>query len=102
MIRKEALFAKLGEETKAYGNKVLLVYGMGSVKRNGVYDQVVASLTDAGVEFYKRCTAILAEVAAAEAGVKAIHCEKPMATTWGDAKRMAQVCDRHIYCELRR
>ncbi|MBD3183175.1 gfo/Idh/MocA family oxidoreductase [Candidatus Poribacteria bacterium] len=30
---------------------------------------------------------------AAEAGVKAIHCEKPMATTWGDAKRMAQVCN---------
>ncbi len=27
-------------------------------------------------------------VAACEAGVKAIHCEKPMATTWGDAKRM--------------
>ena len=27
------------------------------------------SLTDAGAEFYKRCTAILAEVAAAEAGV---------------------------------
>jgi len=32
-------------------------------------------------------------IAAAEAGVKAIHCEKPMATTWGDAKRMARVCD---------
>lgn len=32
-------------------------------------------------------------IAAAEAGVKAIHCEKPMATTWGDAKRMSQVCD---------
>jgi predicted dehydrogenase len=29
---------------------------------------------------------------AAEAGVKAIHCEKPMATTWGDARRMAAVC----------
>ncbi|MCW3055834.1 MAG: putative dehydrogenase [Chthonomonadales bacterium] len=27
-------------------------------------------------------------IATAEAGVKAIHCEKPMATTWGDAKRM--------------
>jgi UDP-N-acetylglucosamine 3-dehydrogenase len=27
-------------------------------------------------------------VAACEAGVRAIHCEKPMATTWGDAKRM--------------
>ena len=27
-------------------------------------------------------------VAACEAGVRAIHCEKPMAMTWGDAKRM--------------
>jgi len=31
-------------------------------------------------------------LAAAEAGVKAIHCEKPMALTWGDAKRMVQAC----------
>ena len=29
---------------------------------------------------------------AAEAGVKAIHCEKPMAPTWGEAKRMAAAC----------
>jgi predicted dehydrogenase len=31
-------------------------------------------------------------VAAAEAGVRAIHCEKPMAPTWGEARRMHQVC----------
>jgi predicted dehydrogenase len=31
-------------------------------------------------------------IAAAEAGVKAVHCEKPMAPTWGEAKRMAAVC----------
>jgi UDP-N-acetylglucosamine 3-dehydrogenase len=29
-------------------------------------------------------------IAAAEAGVRAIHCEKPMAPTWGEARRMAQ------------
>ena len=29
----------------------------------------------------------------AESGVKAIHCEKPMALTYGDAKRMVEVCD---------
>ena len=34
-------------------------------------------------------------IAAARAGVKAIHCEKPMAPTWGDAKEMARVCDEH-------
>ena len=32
---------------------------------------------------------------AARAGVQAIHCEKPMATTWGDAKEMARVCDEN-------
>jgi predicted dehydrogenase len=31
----------------------------------------------------------------AEAGVKAIHCEKPMAATWGDSRRMEQVCREH-------
>jgi len=28
----------------------------------------------------------------AKAGVKAIHCEKPMAPTWGEARRMAAAC----------
>jgi predicted dehydrogenase len=32
-------------------------------------------------------------IAAAEAGVKAIHCEKPMANTYGDSVRMARVCE---------
>ena len=36
-------------------------------------------------------------IAAAEAGVKAVHCEKPMALTFGEAKRMVQVCqDRGV------
>lgn len=30
----------------------------------------------------------------AVAGVKAIHCEKPMSDTWGGARLMAQECDR--------
>ena len=29
----------------------------------------------------------------ASAGVRAVHCEKPMALTWGGCKRMAQVCE---------
>jgi len=35
-----------------------------------------------------------AVIAAAEAGVRAIHCEKPMAPTWGEARRMAEVCQQ--------
>jgi len=31
----------------------------------------------------------------AKAGVKAVHCEKPMADTWGGAKRMYEECLKH-------
>lgn len=40
--------------TKGYGDTVMLAYGGGSIKRNGIYDQVTASLKAAGkniVEF---------------------------------------------------
>jgi len=33
-------------------------------------------------------------VGCAEAGVRAIHCEKPMAVTWGQARQMAAVCEQ--------
>ena len=43
---------RTGALVKAYGGtKALLHYGGGSVKRNGVYDAVVASLREAGVPF---------------------------------------------------
>lgn len=44
---------KVGEVTKQYGKKVLLHYGGGSIKKNGIYDAVIQSLNDAGVEFYE-------------------------------------------------
>ncbi len=34
-------------------------------------------------------------IAAFEAGVKAVHCEKPIATLWGDAKRMKAAAELH-------
>ncbi len=34
-------------------------------------------------------------IAAGQAGVKAIHCEKPMAPTYGEAVRMVQVCEEN-------
>lgn len=40
-------------ELKNYGSKVLLVYGGGSIKRNGVYDNAVQILKDAGVSMYE-------------------------------------------------
>lgn len=35
-----------------------------------------------------------AVIACAKAGVKAIHCEKPMAPTWGEAQKMAAECEK--------
>jgi alcohol dehydrogenase YqhD (iron-dependent ADH family) len=39
----------IGSETAAFGKKALMVYGQGSIKKNGIYDQVTKSLYDAGV-----------------------------------------------------
>ncbi len=40
----------LGKTVRQYGNKVLLVYGKGSVKKNGSYDDLVAQLNKFGME----------------------------------------------------
>ena len=42
---------KVGELTKEYGTKVLLHYGGGSIKKYGLYNKVVKSLQDAGIDF---------------------------------------------------
>ena len=42
---------KIGAEVARYAKKVLLHYGGGSILRSGLYDEVVASLKEAGVEF---------------------------------------------------
>lgn len=42
---------RIGELIKSHTNKVLLHYGSGSIKRTGLYDQVVKSLRDKGIEF---------------------------------------------------
>ena len=41
---------RVGQEIAPFGGKALLVYGQGSIKKNGVYDQVVSSLAEAGIE----------------------------------------------------
>ena len=43
----------IGKETAAHGKNVLLVYGRNSIKKNGVYQQVVSSLTEAGVQIHE-------------------------------------------------
>ncbi|SNZ17003.1 hypothetical protein SAMN05421503_3092 [Terribacillus aidingensis] len=44
---------KLKEEIPAYGKKVLLVYGGGSIKRSGLYDNVLKELAEIDAEVFE-------------------------------------------------
>jgi alcohol dehydrogenase YqhD (iron-dependent ADH family) len=44
----EHALENLPEELKKYGNNVVLTYGGGSIKKNGIYDEVIKVLKDAG------------------------------------------------------
>jgi len=41
---------QVGNETKGFSRRILLHYGGGSIKRSGLFDRVVKSLKDAGIE----------------------------------------------------
>ncbi|MEL5897191.1 iron-containing alcohol dehydrogenase, partial [Clostridium sporogenes] len=41
----------LGEQIKKYGSRVLLTYGGGSIKKNGIYDKVIKILKNNHIEF---------------------------------------------------
>ena len=43
----------LGKELNKYGKKVLLTYGGGSIKKNGLYDKIVAEIKNAGLELFE-------------------------------------------------
>lgn len=53
LIFGKGQIGKLKKELQPYGNKVLLVYGGGSIKRNGVYDDVMQVLGEAGMEVHE-------------------------------------------------
>lgn len=72
--------AHLGEEAAKYGKKAALIYGGGSIKKNGLYDKIIAVLTEAGIEI-SEC-----------AGVE----PNPQYTT---VNRCAQIC-RENNCDL--
>ena len=64
-----------------------------------LYEDYRKMLADASLDIVSICTwpHLHAEmvIAAAEAGVRAIHCEKPMAPTYGESRRMLKVCEQH-------
>lgn len=43
----------LREELPKYGKNVLLVYGGGSIKKNGIYDEVIKILKECGKEIFE-------------------------------------------------
>lgn len=47
----EGSVSKIGEEIKPFAKKIMLTYGKGSIKSNGVYDKVVESLKENGIEW---------------------------------------------------
>lgn len=49
IIFGQGMIARIGNEVKRFGSKVLLVYGQESIKKHGIYDQVVSSLNNASL-----------------------------------------------------
>ena len=43
----------VGAETKKRGKRVLVHFGGGSIKKSGLYDRVVGSLRESGIEFFE-------------------------------------------------
>ncbi len=44
---------KLGSELRAYGSRTLLVYGGGSIKKTGLYNNVMKLLSEQGIEVFE-------------------------------------------------
>lgn len=74
------------------------------------YENYQEMLDTESLDFVSVCTWIALHkdmvIAAANSGIRAIHCEKPMAPTWGDAKALYQACvDNDVvitFCHQRR
>ena len=74
------------------------------------YENYEEMLDKESLDFVSVCTWIALHrdmvIAAANSGIKAIHSEKPMAPTWGDAKALYQACvDNDVvitFCHQRR
>jgi len=49
IIFGQGQISRAGKEVARFGRTVLLVYGLESIKKNGIYDQVTASLREAGL-----------------------------------------------------
>ena len=50
IIFGKGTISQIGEQAKTQTGRALLIYGSGSIKKNGVYDQVIQSLDEAKIE----------------------------------------------------
>lgn len=53
LIFGKGQISRLGKEVSAYGRRILLVYGGGSIKKNGIYDQVITELNNIEAEIFE-------------------------------------------------
>ncbi|MFB3924608.1 MAG: iron-containing alcohol dehydrogenase [Syntrophales bacterium] len=49
IIFGKGTIARIGNEIKRFGNRVLFVQGRGSIRKYGIYDQVISSLEESGL-----------------------------------------------------
>ena len=48
----ENQLSHLGEELSKFGTRVLMTYGGGSIKKNGLYDRIMEEMKKAGLEVF--------------------------------------------------
>ena len=49
----KGMVSGIGAEIKKYSDRILLVYGKGSVKKTGIYDDVVDELKKSSIEWFE-------------------------------------------------
>ena len=79
---------RIGEEIKLNGHKkVFMIAGGGSIKKNGVYEQVIKSLKDTGIEWVVawgvRANPVLSKVNEMIEGVKQFGCDSVLSVGGG-------------------
>ena len=93
--RDDCTLVAAADLEEAYLDRFGSAFGVGA---DGLFTDHVAMLETVQPDVVSVCTPIPAHepivVDCASAGVPAVHCEKPMAGTWAEARGMAQMCER--------
>lgn len=87
--------AQLGKVAKEYGTRALLVTGGGSIKRSGIFDRALKSLSEAGVSIFE-CAGVepnprISSVKRGAATARENHCDLVIALGGGSTMDAAKV-----------